>query len=75
MGKKEKRAIKEAEHDALVAREKKLAAFRAGTLSYWEAEAVSAELCAAGDLERRREAEQLEKDKRELGARLRAGVI
>jgi hypothetical protein len=76
MGKKlERRAAKQAEFDRIVAHEKRLAAFRDGKLSYYEAEEITAQLCAAGDLERRREAEKAAREQKELGARLRAGVI
>jgi hypothetical protein len=76
MGKKlERRAAKQAEFDRLVAHEKRLAAFRDGKLSYYEAEEITAQLCAQGDAARRAEAEEDERKKRELGARLRAGTI
>jgi hypothetical protein len=76
MGKKaEKRAIKQAELDRLVAHEKRLAAFRDGKLSYYDAEELTQQLCGAGDALKRQAAEKLEKEKRELGARLRAGTI
>jgi hypothetical protein len=76
MGRKaEKRAIKQAEFDRLVAREKQMTAFRNGQLSRFEAELISAEECAKGDAIKRQAAEKLEREKRELGARLRAGTI
>jgi hypothetical protein len=76
MGKKtERRAAKQAEFDRLVAHEKRLTAFRDGKLSYYEAEEITAQLCAQGDAAKRAQAEQDERDRKELGARLRAGVI
>jgi hypothetical protein len=71
----EARAVEQAEFDRLVAHEKKMIDFREGRLGFWESEQIASELCAAGDLERRREAERTTREAREAGARARAGVI
>jgi hypothetical protein len=71
----EERAIEEARLQALIDRERKMDAFRAGRLNRYDAETITAEECAKGDAAKRAQAEQDERQKRELGARLRAGVI
>jgi hypothetical protein len=76
MGKKaEKRAIKQAEFDERLEHEKRVRAFRDGRLNRFDAEELTQQLCAQGDAAKRAQAEQDEREKRELGARLRAGTI
>ena len=71
----QERAVEIAELQALVDREKKMTAFRNGQLNRYDAETITAEECAKGDAAKRAKAEQDERDRKELGARLRAGVI
>jgi hypothetical protein len=71
----QERAVEIAELQALVDREKKMTAFRNGQLNRYDAETITAEEIAKGDALKREAAEKLEKEKRELGARLRAGTI
>jgi hypothetical protein len=68
-------AKKDARRELAVEHEKTMIAFRAGELPYFKAEQVTAKLCAEGDADRRQKAERAERARRELGARLRAGVI
>jgi hypothetical protein len=70
---REENAVNAAEFALEVERQRKIALLKAGKLSPFEAESLTAELCAVGDAGRRRVAEQAERDSREIGARLRAG--
>lgn len=73
MADKQQIAIDAAAHADAVERERRMTLFRAGKLSFVAAEQMTAELCL--QVVKRQREEQRERDRRQLGARLRGGTI
>jgi hypothetical protein len=71
----EESARDDAAHADAVERERKMNLFRAGKLGFIESEQLIAEECLKGDMAKRKREEQDERDRRALGAKLRAGTI